>query len=457
MTEVESKLQTEIGQYKLNLERIKKEKNQENESQKDELLEEANKLLEDFNAEKHLIKAKIKQLLIEYCDLDEASYHIDEEVDMDEYLEILEKELKVFTDRIREESMDRFGSEIEKLQKDNEMLTVERQRFETQNNEFEAQKAKIDELNNEVESHTTEMNHKIIEIRDLKDQLEEKQDKIDELLLEIDVMQDEKIEKEQHQELLNAQMEPDTPKMIESSSEGEYARDDYKSDNSDLATQNQSLQRKIEELNALIKNLQEQQLKTDDDRQKMSEELIQKNRSLAEELESRNDEIESMKNSSIVGKDGFLSHREDYSSKEVDQSREISKNEFDAKEYEVRNNLDDNDDEFKEENTTLRGKLRELEEELMDVQNRNNLIMSQNQKLKNEVNELEGKAFTRLSLPSEGESSKQTVKDIEHLKDILIKFLKETPMSLNRGNENLLRIVFSMLDIHKPLMDEVQQ
>ena len=56
-----------------------------------------------------MIKAKIKRLLIEYWDLDEDSYHIDDEIDMDEYLEILEKELKVFTDRIKEESMDKIS------------------------------------------------------------------------------------------------------------------------------------------------------------------------------------------------------------------------------------------------------------------------------------------------------------------------------------------------------------
>jgi predicted nuclease with TOPRIM domain len=106
---MESRLTTEVGQYKLNLERIKREKIKEEEGQKDELIEQANKLLEEFDAEKHLFKAKIKKLLIEYCDLNEDSYHIGDEVDMDEYLEILEKELKVFTDRVKEESLDRIS------------------------------------------------------------------------------------------------------------------------------------------------------------------------------------------------------------------------------------------------------------------------------------------------------------------------------------------------------------
>ena len=109
LNESKSQLTTELGQYKLNLDRIKRETSSKEESQKDELIENANRLLEEFDAEKHLIKAKIKKLLIEYCDLDEDSYHIGDEVDMDEYLEILEKELKVFTDRVKEESYDRIS------------------------------------------------------------------------------------------------------------------------------------------------------------------------------------------------------------------------------------------------------------------------------------------------------------------------------------------------------------
>ena len=69
LNETESNLQTEIGQYKLNLDRIKREHAQEKEKEDEEkelLLQEATRSLEDFSAEKHLIKAKIKKLLIEY-------------------------------------------------------------------------------------------------------------------------------------------------------------------------------------------------------------------------------------------------------------------------------------------------------------------------------------------------------------------------------------------------------
>lgn len=173
LNESESKLQTEIGQYKLNLERIKRDKEKDKEMQeneKDELINEANQLLEDFNAEKHLIKAKIKKLLIEYCDLKEDSYQMDEEVDMDEYLIILEKELNVFTDRIRDESLDKIskmmldlesgnfslvfrfiftlaqqqqtdlGVEIEKIKKENEKLIGINDELVATNGELEQSK-----------------------------------------------------------------------------------------------------------------------------------------------------------------------------------------------------------------------------------------------------------------------------------------------------------------------------
>lgn len=46
--------------------------------------------------------------------------------------------------------------------------------------------------------------------------------------------------------------------------------------------------------------------------------------------------------------------------------------------------------------------------------------------------------------------------DLEHVMDILIKFLKETPLS-NKSNEQLLLILFSMLEMNKPQIDEIQQ
>ena len=92
----------------------------------------------------------------------------------------------------------------------------------------------------------------------------------------------------------------------------------------------------------------------------------------------------------------------------------------------------------------------------MDIQNRSNLILGQNKKLKQDINELEAKLSSRNSLTFEGETSKGKSKDIDHVKDILLKFVKETPIT-NKGNEQLLLIVFSMLYLTKPQMDEIQK
>lgn len=79
--------------------------------------------------------------------------------------------------------------------------------------------------------------------------------------------------------------------------------------------------------------------------------------------------------------------------------------------------------ELMQENDILREKMRSLEEAMMDIQNRNNIILEQNKKLKHEVNELEAKLSTRSSLTFEGETSKGKSKDIDHVKDILLKFV----------------------------------
>lgn len=78
------------------------EKLEEESKGKDDLIKEANEQLEEFNAEKHLLKAKLKQLLITYCSLDESSYNMDEGGEVDEWLEGIEEVLGGFKDRILE-------------------------------------------------------------------------------------------------------------------------------------------------------------------------------------------------------------------------------------------------------------------------------------------------------------------------------------------------------------------
>lgn len=215
-----------------------------------------------------------------------------------------------------------------------------------------------------------------------------------------------------------------------------------------LKLKNLQLSKRLEEMNVLLRER--------NDAIGGEEQLVEKTMKLEQELERKNEEIESLKNSSIVGKADFLSQREDHSSREVEQDRDASYKEFDARDYEPNELSQPRSGEIRSENDTLRRKLKEMEAEMMDIQNRNNLIMTQNHKLKEEVHELEAKVMSRTSLNFEDETGKTSVKDIEHLKDILMKFLKEVPLT-NKSNEQLLHIVFSMLYINKPQMDEIHQ
>ena len=58
------------------------------------MIEDANKVIEEFNDEKHEIKAKFKHLIQMYdCVDDESSYKEDDEVDLEQCFERMEKEL----------------------------------------------------------------------------------------------------------------------------------------------------------------------------------------------------------------------------------------------------------------------------------------------------------------------------------------------------------------------------
>jgi hypothetical protein len=48
-------------------------------------------MLENYNNEKHTIKAKFKHLLNTFCNLGEQSYSESDEVDLDKYFELLEE------------------------------------------------------------------------------------------------------------------------------------------------------------------------------------------------------------------------------------------------------------------------------------------------------------------------------------------------------------------------------
>lgn len=132
------------------------------------------------------MKAKIKQLLIEYCDLDEDSYHINDEVDMDEYLEILEKELKAFTDRIKEESQEQIqralldleagmGSRVNGRLAQSQQKTTgdELQQYKTQIDNLKAENQKLEDENDRLLEIEQDLQ---IKIDDLNEIIEERGD-----------------------------------------------------------------------------------------------------------------------------------------------------------------------------------------------------------------------------------------------------------------------------------------
>jgi chromosome segregation ATPase len=243
---------------------------------------------------------------------------------------------------------------------------------------------------------------------------------------------------------------------------------DLKLQANDLEIANQKLSKRVEELNSTVSTMSKTTNAPVEDflkSYKKTNDLIHKNQELQSELENKNEEIESIKNMSFhisldPQSEGHGSHRnnEEYKS---EYSREgSSRPEFDAHEIEISDQVKSKTQEIVNENQLLRDKIIALEEEIMDIQNRNNIVMNQNQKLKHEVQELDAKVFSRISLEghreSEESTEKKSDKDIDHVKDLLIKFLKETPLT-NKSNESLLMIVLSMLYINKVQLDEIQQ
>mgnify|MGYP001299670736 CR=1 FL=1 len=81
-------------------------------------MEEINSQLEEFNAEKHVIKAKVKAILIEYCNLEDESYSVegDQDLDLDDYLNKLELALNSWKSRVIDESKSMFTQRISELE-----------------------------------------------------------------------------------------------------------------------------------------------------------------------------------------------------------------------------------------------------------------------------------------------------------------------------------------------------
>ena len=174
----------------------------------------------------------------------------------------------------------------------------------------------------------------------------------------------------------------------------------------DLQISNQKLAKRVEELNSIISNISQGTNETVENflkNYKRTNELSHKNHELQEEISHKNDEIESLKNSSSHARD-FISEREDHKS---NNSRDASSHpEFDANELSLNGSMNNKTMERTEENMIMRTKLARLEEELMDLQNLNNIIMGQNQKLKSEVKELDEKLFNSISIHESKEDGK---------------------------------------------------
>lgn len=203
----------------------------------------------------------------------------------------------------------------------------------------------------------------------------------------------------------------------------------------DLETANQKLSKRVEELNGIISNISRGTNETVENflkSYKKTNELIYKNKELEGEIEVKNEEIESLKNMSFHSSydprsGGHGSHRDVEDFKTEYSRDESSKPEFDAQEIEISDQVKSKTQEIDKENYLLRDRIKALEEEIMDIQNRNNIIMNQNQKLKHEVQELDAKVFSRISMDGQKVSEEDSVekksenKDIEHVKDLLIK------------------------------------
>ncbi|CAI2373088.1 unnamed protein product [Moneuplotes crassus] len=359
LNEAQSKLETEIGQYKLNLERIKKEQAKEKEQQtieKEQAIGEASDLLEQFNAEKHLYKAKIKKLLIEYCDYNENSYNMsDEEATLDDFYEILEKELKLFTERIKEESLDRINKialDLETAQKQQTSVEENLEKAEKENIELLEEKKDLTFVNGELKEQNS----------NLKIEIEALESKIQDL--------------EQRNELLSSNL----TNLNSQRSNEESSLQELEQKVSTLTIDNKSLSSKVNKLEQQLAE-KESDLK---EKSKMvdtkQEEIAQKNKNIEEKLdkiESLREIIERMEDDIDTLKEELREAKEAEKAALETNHQEASQNEDTTKELkaEIKNLLKEID-ELQEEKIEINEKLKFTEKELKDAQDK--IIESKN-------------------------------------------------------------------------------
>ena len=314
LKESEQRLKTEVGQYKLHVDRIKREKDEELikiDQTKDELIEEANKQLENFDAEKHAFKAKIKSLLIEYCDLDEDSYQMGDDVDMDEYLETLEKELKGYTERVKEKSMDqvsKFIEDLESAQAQQNSLGNELTTFKKQNDE-------LSEINTKLELTIKHLQDEMEKTEQSKQTAQKERSKFEKLSadLEKNVKFYEQINEQL--ELNKTELETKIENFEKSKKQLEDQIEELESELDKKAEQVLQLEKELNEpsRDSRTSELESQVLRYQEDAIKLSEKLkfterelsdeIDKNRKLRSEMNTNNDNTSNTANRQIENTD----------------------------------------------------------------------------------------------------------------------------------------------------------
>lgn len=105
-------------------------------------------------------------------------------------------------------------------------------------------------------------------------------------------------------------------------------------------------------------------------------------------------------------------------------------------------------EELTAENTLLKDKLEQITNEVQEMRNSEDLLISQNKMLKIEVQSAE----ERVEAMSENTAEEQ--ESSEHVKSILVNFLKNTPFT-SKDNEAMLPVVFSMMKFSKKDMQKV--
>ena len=169
---------------------------------KDELIEEANRYIEEFNDEKHALKAKFKHLMqiLEDPDLppeDESSYKEEDEIDLDQCFDQLEQHMQRSKKRVdtRLQLIAEDNSRLkDELENRDEEVRVALEEMSKVNTELEEMKRAVMENDAEMRRQLENAKRKI---EKYKAKVLEKQAEIDDLNMKVLAAQEESKEEEQ--------------------------------------------------------------------------------------------------------------------------------------------------------------------------------------------------------------------------------------------------------------------